>query len=80
VSSLSPRSFRFDDLRRPLVVVVIVVATTATDWPLGMNGFWVEHPLVAAVVAGVLLILLTSFALDAYLRHRQRVYEVRAVA
>ncbi len=55
----------------PVAAVVLVVAVTATDWPIGWS-FWVDHPLVAAVVGGIVLLVLAGTALDAYVGHRER--------
>jgi hypothetical protein len=55
----------------PALAVVLVLAVTATDWPLGWS-FWVDHPLVAAVAGGIALLVLAGTALDAYVAHRER--------
>jgi len=43
---------------------------SATDWPLHWS-FWVDHPLDAATVAGLLLVLITASIVEAYLRSRE---------
>ncbi len=59
-------------LRRwlPVAAVAVVVAVALTDWPLGWS-FWLDHPLTAAFVAGLVLLLLTGSVVDAYLRRRE---------
>jgi hypothetical protein len=59
-------------LRRSLPFVAILVAMLAfvSDWPLGWSG-WVEHPLVAAFVAGLVLLLLTGSVVDVILQRRE---------
>ena len=59
-------------LRRwlPVVAVALAVAISLTDWPLGWS-FWLDHPLTAAFVAGLVLLLLTGSVVDAYLRRRE---------
>jgi hypothetical protein len=54
----------------PLVAVTVAGAISLTDWPLGWH-FWLDHPLDAALVAGLLVVLVTVAALDAYLRSRE---------
>ena len=52
--------------------VILTIALLLSDWPLGFwHEFWVEHPLWAAVVGGFLLLLVTAFGLDAYVRRRE---------
>jgi hypothetical protein len=41
-----------------------------TDWPLGWT-FWIDHPFVAALAAGLVLLLLTGSVLDVILRRRE---------
>lgn len=43
----------------PGVADVLLVVVVATDWPLGCSG-WLNHPLLAAVVAGLLVLVLTG--------------------
>jgi hypothetical protein len=61
-----------DVLRRSLPWFAIVVATLAfvSDWPLGWSA-WTEHPLVAAFVAGLVLLLLTGSVVDVILQRRE---------
>jgi hypothetical protein len=54
----------------PILAVGCAVAVGLTDWPLGWQ-FWLDHPLDAALVAGVLVVLVTVAALDTYLRSRE---------
>lgn len=54
----------------PIVAVAGAVAISLTDWPLGWH-FWIDHPLDAALVAGLLVVLVTVAALDTYLRSRE---------
>jgi cell division protein FtsW (lipid II flippase) len=57
-------------LRWPLLAVLGSAALVLTDWPLGWS-FWVDHPLVAAVVAGLLVVIVTVAVIDSYLRSRE---------
>jgi hypothetical protein len=57
-------------LRWPVVAVAVTIAIFLTDWPLDWR-FWVDHPLVAAVVAGLLIVIVTLAVVDAYLRARE---------
>ncbi len=54
----------------PIVAVAVAVGVSLTDWPLGWH-FWLDHPLDAALVAGLLVVLVTVAALDSYLRWRE---------
>jgi hypothetical protein len=54
----------------PAIAVVAAAAIGLTDWPVGW-AFWVEHPLDAALVGGLLVVLLTVAILDTYLRWRE---------
>ncbi len=52
--------------------LIVTAALLMSDWPLGFwQEFWIEHPLWAAVVGGFLLLLVTAFGLDAYVRRRE---------
>jgi hypothetical protein len=52
--------------------LIVTAALLMSDWPLGFwHEFWIEHPLWAAVVGGFLLLLVTAFGLDAYVRRRE---------
>ncbi len=52
--------------------LVLTVVLLASDWPVGFwQDFWVEHPLWAAVVGGFLLLLMTAYGVDAYVRRRE---------
>jgi hypothetical protein len=53
-------------------LVAILVATLAfvSDWPLGWSA-WTEHPLVAAFVAGLVLLLVTGSVVDVILQRRE---------
>ena len=42
----------FGRLRWPALALVLAVGVSLTDWPLGWS-FWVDHPLDAAIVAGL---------------------------
>lgn len=59
-------------LRRylPWIAVALAVALVATDWPLGWS-FWIDHPFIAALAAGLVLLLLTVSVVDAILRRRE---------
>lgn len=59
-------------LRRwlPVVALAVAVGVAVTDWPLEWS-FWLDHPLVAALAAGLVLLLLTGSVVDAYLRRRE---------
>jgi hypothetical protein len=57
-------------VRWPLMAVAVVVGVSLSDWPFGW-AFWVDHPLVAAVVAGLLVLLVAGAAVDAYIRARE---------
>jgi len=46
------------------------VVLVATGWPIGWS-FWVDHPFVAALAAGLDLLLLTGSVLDVILRRRE---------
>lgn len=71
---------RSDDSRRRLVeslrrsaapiTVGVILAVLATDWPLQWH-WWIEHPVIAAFVPGLLIVLLTLAVVDTYLRHRE---------
>jgi hypothetical protein len=54
----------------PGVALALTVALVATDWPLGWT-LWVDHPFVAALAAGLVLLLLTGSVVDAILRRRE---------
>jgi hypothetical protein len=54
----------------PFVAVGVAFGISLTDWPLGWQ-FWLDHPLDAALVAGLLVVLVTAAVLDAYLRSRE---------
>ena len=54
------------------VTVVVTLVLLASDWPVGSwRGFWVEHPLWAAVVGAFVLLLITAFGFDEYSRRRE---------
>jgi hypothetical protein len=57
---MQPRAARW---RRwlPVAAGLLVLAAVATDWPLGWS-FWVEHPLIAAVAGGAVLLIFTAAA------------------
>ena len=59
-------------LRRYLPALAIVLASVLvlSDWPLDWS-FWLDHPLVAALVAGLVLLLLTGSVVDVILRRRE---------
>ena len=59
-------------LRRYLPALAIVLASVLvlSDWPLEWS-FWVDHPLVAAFVAGLVLLLLTGSVVDVILRRQE---------
>lgn len=59
-------------LRRHLAwfAVLAIAALVASDWPFGW-AFWVLHPLVAAMVAGLALLVMTLAVVDAVLRRRE---------
>jgi hypothetical protein len=54
----------------PILAVAGAVAVGLTDWPLGWH-FWLDHPLDAALVGGLLVVLVTVAALETYLRSRK---------
>src|SRR5262249_5252 len=54
----------------PGIAVLVSLALVATDWPLEWS-FWIDHPFVAALVAGLVLLLLTGSVLDVVLRRRE---------
>lgn len=54
------------------LTVVITVILLATDWPgEWWHGFWLGHPLWAAVVGAFLLLLITAFGVDEYTSRRE---------
>ena len=59
-------------LRRllPCIATALAVALVATDWPLDWT-FWIDHPFVAALAAGLVLLLLTGSVVDVILRRRE---------
>ena len=59
-------------LRRYLPALAIVLASVLvlSDWPLDWS-FWLDHPLVAALVAGLVLLLLTGSVVDVILRRQE---------
>lgn len=58
--------------RRTLFVLAIIVGVTATDWPLPvLNGFWLDHPIVAGVVSGILLLVFAAIIVEGWLEERE---------
>ena len=59
-------------LRRFLPALAIVLASVLvlSDWPLDWS-FWLDHPLLTAFVAGLVLLLLTGSVVDVILRRRE---------
>ena len=52
--------------------LIVTVVLLCSDWPIGFwQDFWAEHPLWAAVVGGFLLLMITAFGLDVYVRRRE---------
>ena len=54
----------------PLVAILLTVALVVSDWPLDWS-FWIDHPFIAALAAGLVLLLLTGSVVDAILRRRE---------
>ena len=59
-------------LRRHLAVVAILLALALglSDWPLNWS-FRVDHPFLAAFIAGLVLLLLAGAVVDAFFRRRE---------
>ena len=53
-----------------MLAVLGSTALVLTDWPVGWS-VWVDHPLLAAVVAGLLVVIVTVAVVDSYLRSRE---------
>lgn len=53
-----------------MIAVVVSLVVVASDWPLG-SDFWFDHPLVAAFVGGLLLLLIAGAVVDRWLRLRE---------
>ncbi len=54
----------------PAIAVVLSVVLVVSDWPLGWS-LWLDHPFIAALVAGLVLLLLTGSVVDVILRRRE---------
>ena len=54
----------------PAVAVTAVVAIFVSDWPLNWS-FWIQHPLISALVPGLVLILVAAAIVDGFLRRRE---------
>jgi hypothetical protein len=54
----------------PLAAVGLVVGLALSDWP-GAWPFWIDHPLIAALVGGIALLFLTGAVVDSFLRRRE---------
>jgi hypothetical protein len=54
------------------LVVAVVVATTATDWPTGLlEGFWRNHSMIASVVSGLLLLAVGLAVVEGWVRDQE---------
>lgn len=54
----------------PFAAVVLASALALSDWPVEWP-FWIDHPLIAALAAGVALLFLTGAVVDSYVRRRE---------
>jgi hypothetical protein len=54
----------------PAIAILLALALVVSDWPFGWP-FWIEHPFVAALAAGLVLLLLTGSVVDTILRRRE---------
>ena len=66
--SRSPRPLRARLL--PAFAVVITLGLAVSDWPLGWS-FWVTHPLMSALVPGLVLLIVAAAVVDGFVRHRE---------
>ena len=54
----------------PATALVVAIALGVSDWPIGWR-FWVDHPYVAATVAGLSLLFVAGAIVDAHIRRRE---------
>ncbi len=54
----------------PLIAITVAVALAISDWPLGWR-FWVDHPYLAAFVAGMALLFVAGAVVDSHFRRRE---------
>ena len=54
----------------PAIAVALSAVLVVSDWPLSWS-LWFEHPFLAALVAGFVLLLLTGSVVDVILRRRE---------
>ena len=54
----------------PLIAIAFAVGLALSDWPLGWR-LWLDHPYVAALVAGVTVLFVAGSVVDAHLRRRE---------
>ena len=54
----------------PAIAITLSVVLVLSDWPLGWS-LWFEHPFLAALAAGLVLLLLTGSVVDVILRRRE---------
>ena len=54
----------------PAIAVLLSAVLVVSDWPLDWS-LWLAHPFLAALVAGLVLLLLTGSVVDVILRRRE---------
>ena len=54
----------------PAAALAVAIALAMSDWPIGWR-LWVDHPYVAANVAGLSLLFVAGAIIDAHIRRRE---------